>query len=71
MLKRRGKHNNLPKKTRGGKKLGVKLNAEIDESYPIMADDYDICRILFLTLPIIPLPLRQKLEKNRTADIKK
>ena len=68
MLKRRGKHNNLPKKQEA-EKLGVKLNAEIDESYPIMADDYDICRILF-NIADNSVAAAAKLEKNRTADIK-
>lgn len=56
-------------KKQEAEKLGVKLNAEIDESYPIMADDYDICRILF-NITDNSVAAAAKLEKNRTADIK-
>lgn len=56
-------------KKQEAEKLGVKLNAEIDESYPIMADDYDICRILF-NIADNSVAAAAKLEKNRTADIK-
>lgn len=56
-------------KKQEAEKHGVELNAEIDESFPIMADDYDICRILF-NIADNSVAAASKLEKNKTSKIK-
>lgn len=56
-------------KKQEAEKLGVELNIDIDESYPIMADDYDICRILF-NIADNSVAAASKLEKNKISNVK-
>ncbi len=56
-------------KKQNAEKIGVELNVEIDESYPIMADDYDLCRILF-NIVDNSVAAAAKLEKDKISNIK-
>ncbi len=56
-------------KKQEAKKIGVKLDVEIDESFPIQADDYDICRILF-NIADNSVTAASKLNNNKTSFIR-
>ena len=56
-------------KKQEAKKIGVKLDIEIDESFPIQADDYDICRILF-NIADNSVTAASKLNNNKTSFIR-
>lgn len=56
-------------KEQEAEKLGVELKVEIDEAYPVMADDYDVCRILF-NIADNSVAAAAKLKKDKISKIK-